>query len=247
MKMNTLIKYQLKDMRYVFLVLYIIIILTNLSSGSFAVVNGEETSSSGTEISSAITFFIVAMCCFTETFHMWIQNGITRKNIFKGFFFGTLCIAAVCTVLNCILVFGTSLLLNSRGYFTFLSYIFEEFFTNCSFIIEFLINVLFIFLLGVTTIMAGYFIAILFYKAGKYMRVGIAAGLPIFFFGIVPILYSSFANTVVVEKLTSVLLFILGIESGNPFYLMTTLTAALILLSTANYFMIHKLQVKTHS
>lgn len=247
--MKKLVKYQLSDFRNVFLVYFLIMLVLHIwcAAGTLIEDGSGMYQVNSADFSSIIVFFITALSSFSETFNMWMQNHVSRKSIMKGLLLASIIVGAVNAVFDWLLVMifklvaaGNDSLIIGSG----LSTSFPNYLEQAGTLAETVINLLFVTIGVAAFMMVGYFIAVIFYRAGKAARMVIAIGIPVSIFVALPIIIDTFSQTVVIEKFVKGFYFLIGATSGNPFYLLGTLTGVFIIFGALNYLLIIKMQVK---
>lgn len=103
---------------------------------------------------------------------------------------------------------------------------------------------LFAMCLVLAAMMFGYFLAILFYRSGKAGRLCIAAGLPVFTFVVLPPLVVFYRNTPFMQGLWKFFRLILGLDNGNPFYLIGTCVVVFLLFSVFSFLLMRKVPLR---
>ncbi len=222
--MKKLLQYQLHTTKRSLLIFYsILIVCILIFSGSAAIIlNGEvkgSSSFSGIEFATIIFLFVCGLVSFSETFHMFLQNGITRKRMLASLFLYSTILCAITSLIDkLILILGSFMETRIEGlsFTSLFAMVFPDFIQHQNPVFLLLINFLLGFTLYMSFMFFGLFLSIASYRGSRIVRILIAAGLPVFLFVVTPIL-----DTILDGKLYSFLNKVLQIFSGfksqNPF------------------------------
>lgn len=248
MNIKSTIKYQLHEYKTTCIVYYAIMIAIIAVSGGMVIFGSNGMlQMNGLESSSIIVVFVIGLCSFTDSFHLLLQNNISRKTIFLGRI-ATIAISAVgISILNKICNSLYSLLAQQAEGLVFGSVIemsYRKFMNKLTFLPALGTELLFNVALVLAFTMVGYFIAISFYRANKVGRIAIAAGLPVFFFGVLPIAMAMLANSDVIEKIVQLFLIAIGATTGNPFYCIFSLFIVFVVFGALSFLQIRKMQIR---
>lgn len=189
MNIKVALKYRLYDSKKSILVFYLVIAsifaLLFISSESFDSLNG---TTRGIETASAIFLFVFGLNSFKEVFRIFMQNGISRKTLFKSQLLITLIICAVMSFIdNTILLIGKNILTLNKA----LSYvgIFEMMFgIQINSIGTILVSILFCFCIYTVFLSFGYLITTLYYRMNKGQKITVSIGVPTLLNVVLPIL-----------------------------------------------------------
>lgn len=241
--MKKLLKYQMSELKYMFIVYYTIItILLVFSTIQFSILTNESNSSmSGISFTSVVTCFILGLCIFSEYFLMAVQNGISRKTFFKG---SLLCIVVSSGIFSIgdLLLVSIEQLIKGNADINLNIQIFYPGYEKGNGGVQFFFTALFFsLLLQIMMLLAGYLIAVLFYRAGKKVKVLIAAGLPIFSFIGLPLILGMFPS--LADSLLTLIDQMLGLSSQNPLYALLTFTAVSAALSGLIYTSVRRIHI----
>lgn len=222
--MKNLVKYQLTGAKRSVLIYYAILLFCVIvfSGSASLIIQGEtigNSSFNGIEIASVIFLFVCGLVSFSETFHMFLQNGITRKHMLLSLFqYGMiLCIfMAFCDKI--ILLVGRLLekLIPSLHFTPLFEMIFPSFAQKSSHVTVFLCDILYCFTIYAAFIFFGFFLAVASYRGSRLMRILIAAGLPVLIFVAFPIVDSLYEGRIY-AFIIKMLLILSGANAQNPF------------------------------
>lgn len=240
--MKKLIKYQLADCKFSIIIYYAVIFLL-FGIGAIQMVanyDGEGTMISPVGFCSIIFCFVFGICIFREYFLMSIQNGYSRKTFFKS----VLCtIAVICFFMSIVewlitFIFG---FVQNVEFFSMLYVIYPSFTEELNGPLFFIVSLLYFTVLLMMCTLMGYLISTLFYISNKVMRIMIAAGLPIFVFGILPLASTYFPG--IFYKVSKFLYFVLGFQSHNPLISIVSFALISVILVLCNYQVVKKAHV----
>ena len=242
--MKTAVKYILHDLKKVILVfflIYAIFVISGSALISTVSFSGNTVYFNGTGFSIMLVNFILGLVMFKEFFWMFTQNGISRKTYFKSCLISFIILDVTMTVLALVL----PALLQPLGFISedLISVFLTAFYPDLSenMILKIVLAFLFTLLIFYLSFIAGYFVAALFYRAGKFGKILIAAGLPVTIFVILPVSYNFIAPFW--DRLAEILLALLGKNSGSPLFALLSLCAGSLLLILCSYPLLRKAEI----
>lgn len=221
--MKKLLRFQLKELRYSYLIYALVMLL--LTAGipvciCFAY-NDVNMNIQGSEMSGVLLCLVIGLGIYREHFWMAVQNSIPRKSYFQSI----LCVAAVtscvCTLVDLVISFLGLLLgriFSGSSYINVVSFwqmcysgFFERSGSAAGVIVSFLLSVF----AGIFMFAAGTMIAGGYCRAAKRYRTLYLVMLPLFAFGVLPAAGVYFHRET--AKLADLFMEIMGVASGNPF------------------------------
>lgn len=242
MNIKKVIQYQFIDVGRAILVYYLIILGIMLFGGSFVLITTSgDISFNGTGFSASFFCFIAGLYMFREYFYLFCQNGVSRKTIFLGTLSFILLGSIFMTIIETIFVYAVRIFSDERIYYMHFMDFYPAFAADAFPGAQITIDLLLCFLLLLTCFSAGYLIATLFYRSNKFLKITIAAGLPILIVVVFPILAYLFPRAA--AACGKLILTIFGFESGNPLYAMATLVITTGFLNIVNYFVIRRAEI----
>lgn len=239
--MKKILKYQCLDLSKALIVYYIVIAL--ILSIAFAGINvAGDTDTGGLGFSSELFCLIVGLCLFREYFCLFMQNGVSRKQIFLGGFLTISILSLIMSIMDTLLLYIMSILpVNSIRYMTLSSSLYFHFINEANPIIKTFVDLMITFLIMLMFFSAGYLIAILFYRSGKPGKILIAAGIPLLVVGGIPVIMVRFPD--IFAALFSFCRMALGISSGNPFIGMMTFAICIFVINTFSYLTMRRAEI----
>ncbi len=241
-------KYQLADHKKSILTFYCIIfaILIMLSVVTVDLGNSSSTFG-GMESATAIFAFVAGLSFFKEPFFMLMQNGVSRKSVFKSRILVTLTVAGIMAAVDqIVLVLGKAIAAFNDG-FQYLS-LFEQIYQNrlaqeSAFFLH--INIyLFDGLLYLSCIVIGYFISIMFYRLNKAGKIAVGAGVPVGLLILLPIIDSTLFHSRISAAFARFFDIAFGYSAGNPFAAMITFTVSFLIISLFTWLLMKKAAVR---
>lgn len=235
--MNKAIKYQWSDVKRTLCIYYSVIILVVaffFIVGMLTKNDGETYSSfNGLEMCTGIFLFVVGLNSFKEQFFMFLQNGISRKSIWKSRVVYSLSLCAVMAVADMILmaIGGLFHRMQPNLYFTsVLAGLYQDWFLQNNAVLVLLLKFLLFFAVYLAAFSAGYFITMLYYRIGRRGKIALSIGLwgvPFVGFPLVDdLLLNNRASRFLLEQLFR----LLGLNVGNPVPAIITFLAVSIIL-----------------
>lgn len=256
MKTSTLIRYQWKDARGSLLIFYLItftvIIFLTATTGVTLTLNGTSIGSSnsqdavaavtGVETATAIFLLVVGICSFGEYFHMFLQNGVTRRQTLRSMLLFQIILSGGLAVLDSVIAFVIKIITTqfSEGLFIDLfTTIYENHTDSNPIVINILEKLLFLFLLYLTVLSIGHTIAMFYYRASKAWIIGVSVGVPVFFIIILPLI-DQFIYPVSYHLQKFFGFIFSGANSGTPYLVMLFFVLLTCLLSFFRYLFIRR-------
>lgn len=242
--MKKILKYQCYDLIKVLVVYYVAIalILFLILAGLHAS-NSQETSRIG--FAPEFFCFILGLCMFREYFHLFTQNGVSRKTIFSGGCVSLLLFSAVISVMDTLFLRITDILpIYKMKYINISSLLYSPFLNRVNTVTKVFTELILTFLVMYIFFSVGYLISIWFYRFPKPGKIGIAVGLPLLVIGGVPLLMVLFPD--IFAGIFSFFLLIMGYSEtsgGNPVIGMITLTVVSLAVTGLNYISVKGAQI----
>jgi len=249
MFLKTVVKYKLIEFRKAMLVFYAALIGITILLFSITMSSASSTASfNGIEVSGIIFLFIASANSFKESFHMLLQNGISRKTMFLAQIIWILCVSIIMALVDRILIITVTLgsQLSSRfmagGLFDQI-FIHKYKYDPSSFLLHFKVTI-FSFCLYTGFAALGYFVTLLYYRMSKALKIAVSVSVPCFIFIVLPIIDLITAGKVTyfiswVSKL------IFGVNGSNgPISVMAVSLFGFALFSGLSWLLIRKAVVK---
>ena len=242
--MKTAVKYFLYDLKkviFIFFLVYTFFILTGNLLVATTDSSGSAINFNGTNSSIVLMNFILGLVVFKEYFWMFTQNGLSRKTYFKSCLVSFLLLDIGMAIISLIL----TVILQPLGFVSedlttvFLAAFYPALSENV--VLESILNFLFNILIFYLSFILGYFLGTLFYRAGKFGKILIAAGLPVTLFVLLPVSYNFIAPFW--NGFAKVLLTLLGRNTGNPLFSFLTFSLVTILLIICSYRLLKKAEI----
>jgi len=247
MSILTAVKYQIGDSKRSLLIYYGIIyaiytitiiatrVTNDMSSGSFTI--------SGIELSSMIFIFVLGLNYFSESFGMFLQNGISRKTLFKSLAISIVPIAAFMAIVDSINTVLANLLINYEGMYT--QFYHPRYTEAAGSGLQFFEGLLWYLTAYAMVAMIGFFITTLYYRMDRLQKLLISIGVPVTLVVILPIVDSIFTKGAILRGIGGFFNFAWGYQAGfNPYYSMVTCTLFFALFAGLTYLLIRRAVVK---
>lgn len=217
--MKSAMIYQIAEMKKSLLIYYAIMLFLLLASFlttevffHFSV-NGAAIN--GIEISSMIFIFVCGLNSFKEPFRMFLQNGLSRKTLFLSYICSLLSVTGVMAIVDTSIgAIGHSLGSYQSAFHEFYRQHFSAAGPGQVFVVFALSLMLY-----TTSALAGYFIASLYYRMNKGLKLLVSIGVPVLLIIVLPIVDMGYANGVISRSIGEILLLASGVKAGyNPLY-----------------------------
>ncbi|MGI6161397.1 MAG: hypothetical protein ACOYJD_05135 [Christensenellales bacterium] len=241
MRIASAIKYQLWSVKNSLIIYYaimyalFILAIVNLRAAQQA---NMVVSMGGFEGASIIFIFVMGLNLFKESFNMLMQNGIDRKRIFASSIVVLLIVAAFMALLDLI---NSNIVGGMISYTTFFSQIYSSSVMKIGYIGELLWSM--VFYAGFAVI--GLFIASLYYRMSKGMKILVSVGVPALMFIGLPLFDGRVFGGKLFAAIGRFVNFIFGFaHGGNPYIYVMCGTAFLIIAAALVWLVIRRAQVK---
>lgn len=250
MNVKAAYKYQLADHKKSILIFYGVIfaLLTMLSIGTVSIRTASgQLMFSGLDSATAIFLFVAGLNSFKEPFLMLMQNGVSRKSVFKSRILVTLTVALIMAAIDkIILLLGKAIALSNDGfqYFSLYEQVYQGRLSQESAFLLHMNIFVFDFLMYLSFLTVGYFITILFYRLNKAGKIAVGAGVPVGLFIVFPIIDSALFNFRISGEISRFFDFIFGCTSVNPYAAMMTFTVFSVIVSLFTWLLMKKAIVK---
>lgn len=226
MKILSPFKYQMRDsfktLFYYYMLLALVAIINIIT---LAVFTGGSVSYSY-EMSTMIMMFVFGLCTFTEPFKMLIQNGISRRSFFLSRVLSMLATVLIATVIEQLL-YVVCFYIGER----FPEFVVMRMFSygdHSKFLLSFA-DMILTFGMYAALYSLGSVTNLVFYRLGKLGRALVGAGVPIFFFIVLPVLDTTVLSGTLFATLVKCLQLIVktGLSLGTTFAVVTVVAMGL--------------------
>lgn len=243
MNLKTGVKYQLWEGKRSLIIFYgIIYAIYTLAIVATKTFSPETLGISGIELSSMIFLFILGLNLFSESFRMFLQNGLSRKTLFFSLVLSILPIAAFMAIVDSINGVVASLLVDYEG--MYLQIYGLRYGTGIGVLQT--IEGLFWYITAYAMVaMLGLLITMIYYRLNKMGKLLISIGFPVTFVVILPFIDSTFTNGAIFKGIYNFFAFAWGFQNGlNPYYSMITCTLFFALFGGLAYLLMRKAVVR---
>jgi hypothetical protein len=204
----------------------------------------------GNETAVYIFAFVLGIATFKEPFCLFIQNGVSRKSIFAGQLVTFIVSALIMAILSkALLLLGWILELIEKRY-RFTGF-FEQLYSaryagNTNGMQVQLEGFLFNFCFFAAFAAAGYFIAALYYRMNKGLKIAVSVGVPVLFAVVLPIIDSLLVKPFIYDSIFGFISFALGFSNGaNPYYAVVSSLLGIALLSGLSWLLMRRSVIKS--
>lgn len=253
------IKFFLKDSKKGIFIFYLVIGITMLSGFIINMIvrfNVGVTASkdfhfgmSGLEIATIVYCFVFGLCSFKEPFQMFLQNGFSRKTICTNIGIGALLLTSIMALIDSSTGLLASNIMTGTGsvdYQTLLGLLFPSFFGAIGTV--FYIPVAFLVLTAAyfSTFSVGYFIAVLYYRMNKALKISFSIGVPVLLTVIFPSVDALFFSGKMTLFVMDVIKMLIGYSNGgNPLIAVGSAVCMTAILLTLSYLLSRRAVLKT--
>ncbi|MPW26158.1 hypothetical protein GC105_10190 [Alkalibaculum sp. M08DMB] len=253
MNLKVAYKFQFAEHKKAIIQFYLIIVCIFLALHIFVGIsvtndNNVPGQFNGFDSSSAIFLFVLGLCTFKESFHMMIQNGISRKTMFIGKVLTMISVGIVMALIDKAIVLLDKLASGVSSEMLILQSLFEQIYqTRVEYITTFQMHIeslIFNICLFMSFIAMGYFITILYYRLPKYGKIAISIGVPAGLFIILPVIDSIVTNGEIIHMIVNTLDFAFGFSNQTPSHAIITFFSMFIVFMGLSWLLIKRIEVK---
>ncbi|GAB1476483.1 hypothetical protein MASR2M70_13170 [Bacillota bacterium] len=255
--MNTqkVIKYQINEFKTSMLVFVLVIVGIMLLIGISMVninmtVNGEVSSTmGGMEMGIVIFLFIVGLNSFRENFRFMIQNGVSRKTMFKGLVISTAIIALAMSLINVVILVVGKAFAEATDGLTFMGS-FEQIYgmryagggNDLQLAFE---GLLFLICISAAAMMFGVLITTMYYRLNKLAKILVSVGIPVSIIIILPLVDFTLTGGQISYAIWRFSIFAFGFQNGaNPYYGMVTCLITFAVCAAISWLLMRRAPVK---
>ncbi len=244
MKLKQTVAFNLRNLKKPVIIFYIIVFTSfslvalwnNLSTDNSYITFG------GLELTTCITLFVFGLSLFRSELFICLQNGISRKTALLGYLISSSIMAVIMGFIDAVFYstfngngFSSSLFIQLYAQLDYnkLSLLFVSFAWN-------------VFLYLCLTLF-GYFLAVLYYRMNKSLKLIVSIGVPIFIIVVLPILDELVVNYAIRDFLKRFIRIMVGTYGGSiqPWNWMLSNLFLSILFTFFSYLLIRRADIKS--
>ena len=234
MRLKSIIKYNINNVKSAILIYYSIFITIGLALILLAKNSDGSITSSGVEMTSVIFIFITGLNFFKENFYFMKSSNVTRKEFLYGTAISMIPIVLIMSIIDIIInrIYNIFVVSPTNYDMIYTSLRSENWFSNNNWVqsnsIETLFNT-FIFQAAVylAFFSLGFLVTIIYYKCNKLMKVVVSI-LPIALIMILNIIGEAYPS--LINKANNIITTILGWDSQNSYMAVLTFSLVYIIL-----------------
>lgn len=242
MNLKAAVKYQLWESKNSLIIFYgIISAIYALALTSIALSSNTSIRISGFELSSMIFIFVFGLNLFTDTFMMFLQNGISRGTLYKSLLATIVPVAAFMAAIDSINSNLANLVADYQSMFSQLYHL--RYSQGGGW--QFLEGLLWYLTAYAMVGMIGLFITTLYYRMGKKLKLLVSIGVPVLLVIVLPAVDTNFTNGAIFGAIAKFFAFAWGYQNGfNPYYSMVTCTVIAALFAGLTWLLVRKATIK---
>lgn len=200
---------------------------------------------SGLEIVSIIFLLVIGMYSFKESFHMLMQNGVSRITIFKGRLLSGI-------ILSLGVAFADVILLQMGKWYS-INYpifnihgLFEGIYNRPNISVSRLRmeGIFYNFSIYLAVFLFGCFLSVVYYRLSKGLKTLMMFGIPAALFIGIPILDANITNGNIGKSLKLFIQLVLGIKNNNPYIAMVNGLIGFLIFSILTWLAMGKIMIK---
>ena len=246
--MKKILRFQLKDLLYSYLVYGLVMLLLAGIPVLICYANDNtDITINGNGFSGAVFCLVIGIAIYKEHLQMAVQNSISRKCFFRSILCVMVISGCVCSLIDSVsLLITQSIGMSSWGNSSFYTNSiwrvgYSEFFERAGGIASVIISYLLSVLVGMVLFAVGVLVAGGYCRVAKRYRTVYCVVLPIFFFGVLPVAGAYFHRQV--SKAAVFFMDIMGFSSDNPYLGILTLSAVCLMLTGICYRLLRKTEI----
>lgn len=245
MRLKSVIKYNLNEMKNGILIFYGIILIIMLLFSIMLVsvsVNDVNSSLSGMEMASAIFLFVVGLNSFKQNYLFLSTNGVTRKTQFSGFLVSSGIIAVIMAAVD---TTYANILPAFVNYHSFFRQVYSGFVAASPDLFVIFSGFIWSTFLYFSMLVLGYFIRTLYYRMSKLQKIVVSIGVPALYSIILPILDFKLTNGTIGRWINEFIKTMLGLNGGNnPFAGVVSAIMGIVILACLAYLLVRRAPLK---
>lgn len=243
MSIKSAVKYQFIEMKKAVMVYYAVIyaiyILLIVSLGLYVSGEVDGNSIGGMEFSTVIFIFILGLNSFKESFRMFLQNGLSRKTLFKSFILSATFVSIFMAFVDIVNGIVVNIISNYKS--MYLQVYGGRYSETTSLATIYLEGFFWSVFLYIAFAMLGYFITILYYRMNKQLQIIVSIGVPVFWIILFPLIDYNLAKGALSLGIKNFIIFTTGFKNGiNPYYFITSSIIGTIILGILSYILMQK-------
>lgn len=198
---------------------------------------------SGMEASSMIFLFVIGLNSFKPSLFMFLQNGLTRKNLFFSNIIFTISISALMALIDTVIGKIANVLI---PYYSLYQQIYENVYPTDITVFEVLLpSFLWYVFLYIMAASLGLFITTLYYRMNKLLKTLVSVGVPAIYFVILPVLDILLVNINLAKTFSKFFISCLGIMNGyHPMTFVLTCFVSSCILQYFTYLLTRRAIIK---
>lgn len=201
-------------------IIYVIYAMAVVATLTISSISGP-VSMSGIEFASMIFIFILGLSSFSESFGMFLQNGMSRRTLFISTAYSFVIVAAIMAAVDSINGLLANFAFKYQG--MFLQTYHPRYGETAGSALQVFEGLLWYLFLYSLLAMIGLFIGTLYYRMDKRQKILVSVGVPTLALVFLPLFNRIVTNGALFSAIGNFLYFVQGFESGhNPYYAMTT-------------------------
>ena len=248
MTLSVVTKYQLRNVRlsltiFCGIMVAVVAILAVLARSVSDTVNF-----SSMEASAGIFAFVCAMNSFKENFGFALQNGVSRKTLFRSTLIMALCFSALLCVLDQLLHLFTLLVSQGAGnmrWFRLTEALYDIRYAGAPELQRTADNIIFNFTLYTALFMTGYMITIAYYRMSRWLKLLISIGVPALVVVVYPLVDLLLLQGRISSALGRAVSLALGIEAQNIWIAVLSMALLAAAMAAAAWAMMRRAVIKS--
>lgn len=240
MRLKSVVKYNINDMKFAVLIYYIVIAALMCMSGiTIKVGSNGATFYSGAQ-ASAIFLFVCGLNSFKQNYLYLSTNGVTRKTQFFGFLVSSAIIAAGISFIDTATTNISNLFINYKPIFY---YLYDGFVAQSSQLLITIMNFLWSTIVYFLALVIGYFITTLYYRMSKTLKIIVSIGVPALLLIVVPIIIERLSRIGYSKQINNFVAFF-GIGYGIPALALIIYIVEIAIVAGLAYLLVRRAAVK---
>jgi hypothetical protein len=213
MKLKTTVGYYFRDNRRAIAIYYAVILALYILAGveyRIAEAKSLNITIGGFDFATTIFVFVLGLNAFRSPFGVFMQNGVSRKTCFTGFFILAGMTAVGMSAVDAVLAAAARLFMPYRP-------LIEQLYGDYGVLIA-LKGFVWMTAVNLFSVSLGYLITVLYYKMEKPVKILVSAGLPVLLLIVLPIVDAQWTGGRISRALGWLFEFVLGMKYGGLFF-----------------------------
>lgn len=248
MNLSVITQYQLRNVRLSLMIFSGIMLALVMLSAVLARIVPDTVSFSSMEASAGIFAFVCALNSFKENFGFALQNGVTRKTLFRSTLIMALCFSALLCALDQLLHLFTLLASQGAGnmrWFRLTEALYDLRYASATQLQTIAESIVFTFALYTALFMMGYMITLAYYRMSRWLKLTVSIGVPALLVLVYPLVDQLLLQGRISRALGQAISLALGIQAQNIWIAVLSLTLLAVAMAALAWALLRRAVIRS--